>query len=108
MNVRKKTLVVMAAALLALGLAGCGKSIDINSTGAQPVPGARALYRFCDGTTLIYFSHWDSSPDEYEAMWPGWCLKNKEGKWVYDSDALAAAAQGPARTDGNTDGGDGK
>lgn len=55
------------AGVLALGaLAGCGKQIDAAVVGASQVPGTTNLYRFCDGSTLIYYSNWDASQDEYE------------------------------------------
>lgn len=60
----------MAAAILSglavAGLAGCGKQIDPVTTGATKVPGTTHLYRFCDGPTLIYYTNYDSSPDEFE------------------------------------------
>lgn len=59
----KKLVIIVAAAI---ALTGCGKQIDIEATGAQLVPGTTQLYRFCDGTTLIYFSNHDGGPDEFE------------------------------------------
>lgn len=95
-----------AAALAAfLLLTGCGRNIDQGTTHSSEVPGARALNRFCDGPTLIYYSKWDTQSDEYEAMWPGWCLWNDQTKtWEYDPAKLKNV---PAmRVDGNTEGDD--
>lgn len=84
MRSMKRIGIAAALGVAAIVLTACGKNIDIETTGAKPVPGANALYYFCHGPTLIYFSHWDASPDEYEAMWPGWCIKGKDGKFFYD------------------------
>jgi hypothetical protein len=89
--------------IAAIVLTACGRNIDIETTGAKPVPGANALYYFCHGPTLIYFSKWESQSDEYEAMWPGWCVKGKDKKWFYDVDNAPLPA---ATSNGNTDDGD--
>lgn len=66
---------VIGAALLLVALAGCSvKQVDMAVTGAQLVPGTGNLYRFCDGTTLIYFSNWGGGAnDEYEFIVYGGC-----------------------------------
>lgn len=97
----KKLAAIAAAVLLVFTLGACGRSIDKDAAGALPVPGARGLFYFCHGPTLVYVSIWDSAEDEYEAMWPGWCTKGIDGKWFYDTNNAPAA---PAKTDGNTDG----
>jgi hypothetical protein len=95
---------VLLAAVAGLTLlSGCGRSIDKESTGAQAVNGARGLNRFCDGPTLIYVSIWEGSDDDYEAMWPGWCLWNEQAqKWEYDPAKLKNVPG--MRVDGNTTG----
>lgn len=86
-------------------LTGCGRSIDKAATHAQSVDGARGLNRFCDGPTLIYVSIWEGSDDDYEAMWPGWCLWNEQTKaWEYDPEKLKHVKG--MRVDGNVDGDD--
>jgi hypothetical protein len=70
----KKIAVVVALAVGALALGGCGKgSVDISTSGAEKVPGAGALYRLCDQSTLVYFSSIKGSSDEYEAFFYGGC-----------------------------------
>lgn len=102
-RMKKRALAAAGAAVGLLALVGCGRNIDINQTGAQPVPGANGLYRMCDGPTLVYFSHWDSREDDYEATWPGWCVKAPDGKWSYDPAMLPATR---ATANGNSDEGD--
>lgn len=68
--------IAIALAVLAVAvLSGCSvKQVDMAVTGAQLVPGTGNLYRFCDGTTLIYFSNWGSGAnDEYEFIVYGGC-----------------------------------
>lgn len=101
--IKKIAAVGAALLIIAATLTGCGRNIDTNAVGAVPVPGARALFRFCDGPTLIYVTVWDTQDDEYEAMWPGWCTKGPDGKWFYDTNTAPAA---PAKSDGNTEDGD--
>lgn len=101
-RMKQRTLAAAGVAAGLLALVGCGRNIDIDKTGAQPVPGANGLYRMCDGPTLVYFSHWQTTEDDYEAMWPGWCVKSPDGKWVYDPALLPTT---PATTNGNTDDG---
>ncbi len=96
----RKFIIAGVLGTVALLSTACGRSIDVEQVGAKAVPGARGLYYFCHGPTLIYVSHWDSSPDEYEAMWPGWCNKGSDGKWFYDTET---ALLPPAKTDGNTE-----
>lgn len=70
----KKFIVAGAIALSALSLSACGKgSVDISTSGAEKVPGAGALYRLCDQSTLVYFSSIKGSSDEYEAFFYGGC-----------------------------------
>lgn len=100
----KRVITMVGAGLVGLLLlTGCGRNIDQSTTHSSEVPGARALNRFCDGPTLIYYSKWDTQSDEYEAMWPGWCLWNDQTKaWEYDPAKLKNV---PAmRVDGNVDG----
>jgi hypothetical protein len=65
---RRAAAALVAAALALLILAGCSsKTIDIAATGAQQVPGSGNLFRFCDGSTLIYFSNYGAGySDDYE------------------------------------------
>lgn len=101
---RTTALVLGLVAGIAL-LTGCGRSIDKEATGAQSVSGARGLNRFCDGPTLIYVSIWDGSDDDYEAMWPGWCLWNEQTRaWEYDPEKLKHVKG--MTVDGNVDGDD--
>lgn len=69
----KRLIALVALALVAL--TGCSvKQVDMQVTGATPVPGTGNLYRFCDGTTLIYFSNWGGmANDEYEFIVYGGC-----------------------------------
>jgi hypothetical protein len=70
----------VVAALIALS--GCSaKQIDIAATGAVQVPGAGNLYRFCDGSTLIYFSNYgNGSQDEYEFIVYNGCSTDPNAK----------------------------
>jgi hypothetical protein len=72
---RKLAAVVASAGVAIAVLSGCSvKQIDLQVTGAQQVPGTGNLFRFCDGSTLIYFSNYGSgSPDEYEFIVYGGC-----------------------------------
>lgn len=65
-----------------LMLTGCSaKQVDIAATGATAVPGAGNLYRFCDGSTLIYFSNWgDTTNDEYEFIVYNGCSTDPNAK----------------------------
>lgn len=103
---KRKIAALVASLALVTSLTACErKSIDIAATGAQSVPGAEGLYYLCHGPTLLYVSVWESQPDEYEAMWPGWCVLTPEGKWVYpvsDPKLFPSAAT----TDGNVEEGD--
>lgn len=103
MNTMKRILIAGGLGIAAIVLTACGRNVDVEATGAKPVPGANALYYFCHGPTLIYFSKWESQSDEYEAMWPGWCTKDANGTWFYD---VKNAPLPPANTNGNTDDGD--
>lgn len=69
----KRLIALVALALVVL--AGCSaKQVDMQVTGATLVPGTGNLYRFCDGTTLIYFSNWGGmANDEYEFIVYGGC-----------------------------------
>lgn len=102
---RRVTVLAIASVMGLVLLSGCGRNIDQSTTHSSEVPGARALNRFCDGPTLIYYSKWDTQSDEYEAMWPGWCLWNEQTKaWEYDPAKLKHV---PAmRVDGNVEGDD--
>lgn len=77
---KTKTRAVIALSTIPISvllLAGCsGKNVDVKVTGATKVPGVGNLYRFCDGNTLIYFSQYDSSPDEYEFIVYEGCSAN--------------------------------
>lgn len=75
----KKLAGMALAGLASVGLlTGCSvKQVDMAVTGATLVPGTGNLYRFCDGTTLIYFSNWGgTSNDEYEFIVYGGCKEN--------------------------------
>lgn len=63
---RRRVAAAVAVLVAVGGLAGCGKQIDAAVVSASQVPGTTNLYRFCDGSTLIYYSDWDASQDEYE------------------------------------------
>lgn len=67
---KTKRIGVMLAAMGvgAMALTGCSvKQVDKAVTGATQVPGTGNLWRFCDGTTLIYYSDYGSaSNDDYE------------------------------------------
>lgn len=78
---------------LAIVLAGCGKEISPEETRAGLVRGTDGLYRFCDGTTLIYFTDIDGSDDIVEAVWPGLCVKTSDGSYTYDADAVNKAQE---------------
>lgn len=67
----------------AIALVACGKEIDPGATHAGLVGGTDGLYRFCDGSTLIYFTDIDGSDDIVEAVWPGLCAF-ADGVWTYD------------------------
>jgi len=76
-----KTRKVAVAGLLLVGLVltGCSvKQVDKEVTGAQLVPGTGNLYRFCDGTTLIYYSDWQNDPDQYEFVIYDGCSKGPD------------------------------
>lgn len=63
----RKIATVLVALTSLTFLAGCGyKAVDVQATGATLVPGTSNLYRFCDGTTLIYFSQIPADNDQYE------------------------------------------
>jgi hypothetical protein len=98
---KRKLLALGAAIAVAFTLTACDyRQVDVAQTNAQPVVGANGLHYFCHGPTLIYFSKWDTAPDEYEAMWPGWCMFDPTtNAWVYDPAKLKDVPA--ARTDGN-------
>lgn len=69
----KKALIV-AGIVGAMALTGCSaKQVDQSVTGAQLVPGTGNLYRFCDGDTLVYYSDWSGTDDQYEFIVYGGC-----------------------------------
>lgn len=73
-----RRIAILLAALALLALTGCTsvKQVDMQVTGATLVPGTGNLYRFCDGSTLIYFSNWGSAMnDEYEFIVYGGCAE---------------------------------
>lgn len=73
---KASTTLPVFVAVLGLALTGCsGKDVDVAVTGATKVPGVGNLYRFCDGNTLIYFSQYPGSPDEYEFIVYDGCAK---------------------------------
>lgn len=100
---RNRILALCAALALLLALSACGRSVDVDATGAKPVPGARALHYFCHGPTLIYVTIWESTDDEYEAMWPGWCVLLPDGRWVYPVDQPDLFPEVAAQGEGNTE-----
>jgi hypothetical protein len=74
----KRVIAILAAiTLTATMLAGCGKSVSIEETGAKCVPGVSNLCYFCieETQTLVYFSKWSDRSDEYEWFYPGGCQK---------------------------------
>lgn len=77
-------------------LAGCGKEISPSETHAGLVPGTDGLYRFCDGSTLIYYTDISGNDDIVEAVWPGLCVRAGDGSWTYDQDAAPATRNGNA------------
>jgi hypothetical protein len=87
--------------VLVVGATGCSaRNVDINATGAQPVQGAQNLYRFCDGPVTIYFTKQAGADDEYDWYWPGGCVKNGNGQWVFASTVSAVPPPGDS-TDNN-------
>lgn len=60
-------------ALAGLTLTACSDTVDIEAVGAQRVPGTHNLWRFCDGTSLIYFTNWDDRTDEFQFLIPEGC-----------------------------------
>lgn len=78
----RKKLLVIAAVLAGLSLSSCSaKQVDLAVTGATQVPGTGNLYRFCDGTTLIYFSNWGGGVnDEYEFIVYDGCSDKPRGQ----------------------------
>lgn len=81
----KRISIAAVAALTLFGLTACGKSVDVEQTGAQNVPGVNNLFRFCDGPTLIYFSKWSGQSDEYEWFYPGGCMLDEQNKrWIFN------------------------
>ena len=101
----RKILVLVTTVLI---LAGCGKEISPSDTRAGLVHGTDGLYRFCDGSTLIYFTDINGRDDIVEAVWPGLCMWNeKEQVWTYDMDSVTA--KNPSTTpptNGNMDDGE--
>lgn len=98
---KKKLVAVATAMVTVLALSACDyRQVDVQQTGAISVPGAHGLHFFCHGPTLIYFSKWEAQADEYEAMWPGWCMFDPAtNTWTYDPAKLKDVPA--ARTDGN-------
>lgn len=87
---KKKTVagIIVTATTAVLLLAGCGREVDAGAVGAEDVPGTHGLKRFCDQSTLIYFSDWGSSDDDYEWFYPGGCAwDEKTQKWVFANPA---------------------
>lgn len=70
----KKIVACGAIAVAAVVVGGCGKQIEASAVGATQVPGTTSLFRFCDGPTLIYYSNYDSGPDEVEFIVYEGCL----------------------------------
>lgn len=69
---------VIAIGIVALaGLSACGKNVDVQTTGAQLVPGTSSLYFFCHEDTRIYISKWSTLSDEFEWFYPGGCQDGK-------------------------------
>ena len=91
---------IAGAAISLMLIGGCGKEISPQETRAGLVPGTDGLYRFCDGSTLIYFTDVSGSDDIVEAVWPGLCVKAGDGSWTYDSDAVTAAQKNGNPPDG--------
>lgn len=99
----KKVALALAAIAAVFGLSACAKNVDPTSVHAQLVPGSSNLYRFCDGPTLVYYSHWTTDSDEYEAMWPGYCWWSGK-EWVYSVNPQDYDNKGmPKPTNGNLD-----
>lgn len=84
---RRKVASIGGIAAAILILSSCGKEISPEGTDAGKVNGTDGLYRFCDGSTLIYFTDISGSDDIVEAVWPGLCVKT-EGGWTYDASAV--------------------
>lgn len=95
----KRIALVVAATLV---LASCGKEISPEGTHAGRVPGTDGLYRFCDGSTLIYYTDISGSDDIVEAVWPGLCVRRDDGSWTYDADSVTEPQKnGNGPDDGN-------
>ncbi len=77
-NVRNR--IVAGLMVASVALTGCSRSIDIEQTGATPVPGAKGLHRLCDQSTLIYVTIISGSDDEYEAFFYGGCVWDEPSK----------------------------
>jgi hypothetical protein len=71
----KRTIAALALAGV-LVVSGCGyRNVDVAQTGAEPIPGAGALHVFCDRFgTLVYFTRYDGSEDDYEAFFAQACV----------------------------------
>lgn len=95
-----KKVLTAALAVAALLLAGCSKEISPSETNAGLVHGTDGLYRFCDGSTLIYFTDIVGSDDIVEAVWPGLCVKAADGSWTYDADSVTEAQKNGNGPDG--------
>lgn len=83
-------------ATIAIGmlvLSSC-REVDTEQVGGELIPGTSSQYRFCDGPTLIYYTDVSGSDDEFDAIWPGLCVWNKDSnKWEYNFDAAKEAVE---------------
>lgn len=73
---KKQLLTIGLASVFGLGLTGCAKNVDLQTSGATKVAGTSNLYKFCDGPTAIYFSSWSGQSDEYEFIVYDGCSAN--------------------------------
>jgi hypothetical protein len=75
---RRRVLVTIAGAFAAFFLTSaeaCSRTFEPGPNWQQ-VPGASAMWRFCDGPILIYASIVSGSEDNIEGMFAGWCEWN--------------------------------
>lgn len=72
----RRVAVAAVAVLAAVVLSACGaRAVDVEATGAQPVPGMGTLHWVCHGPTLIYVTIVpNSTEDDYEWFYPGGCV----------------------------------
>ena len=105
---RARPLLALAALGCLLVLTGCGaRSVDVDTVGAEKIPGLGTAYRTClpEGT-LVYFTQvpgsWDDSVD-YEAWFANACYRDPNGRIVttYDVPAPAPRAQTGPIPDGD-------